>query len=644
MSLAPGLLLLAAAAWASASPVIQPGTISIDTQEWRGEPQRHLYIHGTLNGDTAFRLLLPERDLWQGRMLQYLQGGLGGYEGAGTAAGHDGYALANGAVYVESSQGHAGIAAYEEDDTPEEIAYGASYAVAQYAQARCVEIYGRPAQYVYVFGDSGGGHRASGLIERFPELYDGAMPCVGAGVFQVPWYLFSLYEQCRPVLLPLKEPLAEACQPGGKLDLSAAEWPEAEAALRRLLFAGFPAPALDTIRADATSLIILDYNKYKLDPGYFEDFWSVPGYAGCDGAVDGEIVEGLEGTVSGVDPEKRRLTVEFDDPPGALYGMTLTFASGALEGRWRRVYGSQGEQLVIGPVGPGIDGAAPGDRVVLDNRDLVAFRRLHEHLRDPEDRAMAGHPEDREPARPARTPETAPGIFEPDRPLGHVRSKMIAVYGSHDPLVWPTNAFTYARHVKNALGSEMDNHFRLHFVENGVHNPIAAQEPARFVGRVSLMHKAMDDLMAWVERDVPPRPGTAFTVDEQNQLKLAETANERGGYQPVVSLSVDGGGPRLETRTGRAVTFRVAAEDPDNDLARCEMDFEGDGVYDASREATGQIDAFKFSHTYDRPGEYYPVARITDATRSAGSPGPGIQNLARMRVRVTAPEGSAASN
>ncbi len=41
--------MLAAAAMAQ-----QPGTIAIDTQEWRDTPARHLYIHGLLNGDTAW--------------------------------------------------------------------------------------------------------------------------------------------------------------------------------------------------------------------------------------------------------------------------------------------------------------------------------------------------------------------------------------------------------------------------------------------------------------------------------------------------------------------------------------------------------------------------------------------------------------
>jgi predicted Abi (CAAX) family protease len=115
------LLVLPAAAMAQ-----QPGAIAIDQQEWRDAPMRHLYIHGVLNGDTAFHVYLPAETSWQGRVFQYLQGGLGGSENEGVRMGHHVYALSNGGAYVESSQGHMGPAFWEQNDTPSELAYEAS--------------------------------------------------------------------------------------------------------------------------------------------------------------------------------------------------------------------------------------------------------------------------------------------------------------------------------------------------------------------------------------------------------------------------------------------------------------------------------------------------------------------------------------
>src|SRR5512138_179553 len=122
------LFILVSAATAAAQ---QPGTISIDTQEWRDAPARHFYIHGLLNGDTAFHVYLPDSTNWKGRLFQYLQGGIGGSEKEGVRMGHHGYAMANGGVYVESSQGHIGTTLYEPNNTPTELAYEASYAVVQ---------------------------------------------------------------------------------------------------------------------------------------------------------------------------------------------------------------------------------------------------------------------------------------------------------------------------------------------------------------------------------------------------------------------------------------------------------------------------------------------------------------------------------
>src|SRR5690349_1518498 len=121
---------------ATAMSAQQPGTIAIQIQRWVDIPARHLEVRGILNGDTPFLIWLPPRSAWKGRIVQFLQGGFGGSLTPGNANG--GYALANGAAYVESTQGHTGLSIYKENDTPTEIAYEASYAVMQYAKARCV--------------------------------------------------------------------------------------------------------------------------------------------------------------------------------------------------------------------------------------------------------------------------------------------------------------------------------------------------------------------------------------------------------------------------------------------------------------------------------------------------------------------------
>jgi hypothetical protein len=100
MKLISGLL-CAGLAWAGESDAIR-----IDTEQWREQPVKHLFIHGMLNGATGFHVLLPEPAAWKGRLMHFLGGGMGGNDRAGIGNAAP-YALANGAIYVESSQGFA---------------------------------------------------------------------------------------------------------------------------------------------------------------------------------------------------------------------------------------------------------------------------------------------------------------------------------------------------------------------------------------------------------------------------------------------------------------------------------------------------------------------------------------------------------
>ena len=57
--------------------------------------------------------------------MHFLGGGMGGNDDSGMRNGASAYALANGAIYVESSQGHTGPSYSTPGDTPAELAYGA---------------------------------------------------------------------------------------------------------------------------------------------------------------------------------------------------------------------------------------------------------------------------------------------------------------------------------------------------------------------------------------------------------------------------------------------------------------------------------------------------------------------------------------
>ncbi|MCL5744489.1 MAG: hypothetical protein M1541_11280, partial [Acidobacteria bacterium] len=138
--------------------------------------------------------------------------------------------------------------------------------------------------------------------------------------------------------------------------------------------------------------------------------------------------------------------------------------------------------------------------------------------------------------------------------------------------------------------------------------------------------KALDDMRAWGERGVAPVAGTEYSVDEVSQIVLPRTARLRKGYQPVVVLS---------SRLNKAdAGFTVAAEDPDNEIVRVEMDWEGDGKFEETREVRGRSVKLELTHHYEKSGTYYPVARVTDSTTSVATAQRGIQNLATVQVVV----------
>lgn len=599
--------------------------IQIDTQEWREKPVRHLYIHGVWNGDTAFQIVMPAPEKWKDRLMQWLQGGLGGSERDGERMGHHLYALSHGAVYVESTQGHIGPSFYEEDDTPPELAYEASLAVAEYARGQCLKLYGKRPSHCYIFGGSGGGVRASGILERFPREYDGAVCVVGVGDVPFVVYLHSLFEANRPLVQPRARDLAEETRVPGQGDpFAVITDPKDRHALETILKAGFPRNALGELRPLFVGVTMLDYLRYKF-PRYFEDFWKEPGYAGADGECRAALVENLTGTIRSVNVDKGVIVIDEAQAQHELFGFTIQFTSGNLKGQWRRVLTNVGPTLILGRVGPGITGARPGDTFRLNNRDLVAWRYLHKYLADdPHEPTMqmwfsGGRP------RYGRLSGEA-SFKDAGRSEGRFEGKMIALFGTDDPLMWPTVAVRYHRLVREALGAKSVERFRLYFLEHGVHGSPSPRLTHRQVGNRAAIYKAMDDLVAWVEQNAAPPPSTVYSLDSLNQLVLPETASARKGYQPVVAIRVKGNG------AGRQ--FYVRAEDPDNEVLKIEVDFEGDGAFDASREVKGSPVEMEFSHHYSRPGVYFPTARVTDSTQSLGARVSGIQNVAWTRVVI----------
>ena len=385
---------------------------------------------------------------------------------------------------------------------------------------------------------------------------------------------------------------------------------EARDALRAILHAGYPIRQLDKIEKSFVGASLMSLLRYKADPAYLDEFWTRPEAA----ALQRRVVQ-LESAVVDSTPKGRYITLVTSVPrfPAGIIGYRVRFTTGALAGEWRHVMGSMGPVLALSPLGPGVEKAAPADRFTLDNRDVLAFGEYHRYIAD---NAAAPRPD-----------SVLAIIDERNRPVGKFRGKMIALFSIDDADSWVWGALRYARQVEAAGSSAR---FRLHIIENAPHN-FTATAPWE-VPWFAAVRKAMDDLMAWVERGVEPPPATRYRVSPLDQIELPAT--RRLGYQPVVSLTANGKPGRLEVKVGEEVEFRAVAEDPDNTLRLFEVDYEGDGKFDASAELHQRSERHAFRHVFAKPGTYFATVRVTDSTVSKGSQTQGIQNLAHVRVIV----------
>jgi hypothetical protein len=393
------------------------------------------------------------------------------------------------------------------------------------------------------------------MLERFPEIYDGAVSTLGAGSIDAAIRLHSLYEDCRPAVQPRIAALDDAMRVGGT------GMPAHDPGLAALLGGGFPAHSILFLRPNPAGVSLMEYLRFKGDPGWFRDYKSVR-------------EETLPGTVRSIDAKSLRLTTDVTRPENSLFCYTVTFTSGAAKGREIIVAGNSGQDLTLSPHGPAGQGVQPGDRFTLSDRVLQAWRAWHKA------------------ERPA---------MEPDRHEGLIKGKMIAVFGADDFNVWPVIGARYHEQVKRALGVAVDDHFRLHFIEHGQHGGVLPNALDRQVPDGLVMYKGLEDLMAWVERGIAPPPGTRYRVDAARQIVLPQSAGERGGYQPVVSLRANGKSDRLEVAAGTEVRFHTDAEDPDNEIVRTEIDFEGDNRFDLQEPARGRRVSIDFTHRYERP-------------------------------------------
>ncbi len=272
------------------------GSSFVDVDEWRDAPVPHRYVHGGFHDSVArFSFYFPPPERYEGRYVHLIEGGVGGNDAtlaAPSAAGGIELAFALGAYTLESNQGHVGL---DLSGEPSVMVWEASARSARVARGLATEMYGAEPHHGYVYGGSGGGLRTIACLENAPDLYDGAVPFIAGstngGVLPV---TMSAVANALRLLWPNFGAIADACEPGGSGNPYEGLDAEQRDALAVLYRCGFPRGAEAQLADHGQALNIWAWDAATLlrtDPGYFADFWTVPGYAGTGNALAASVIE-----------------------------------------------------------------------------------------------------------------------------------------------------------------------------------------------------------------------------------------------------------------------------------------------------------------------------------------------------------------
>jgi hypothetical protein len=258
----------------------------IDVDERREAPVRRRYVHGGFTGtQTRFSMHFPPSGRYDGRFFQYITPVPDSEHFSEGQTGEEdkiSFASESGAIFVETNGGGSAAADHSATADPTIGAFRANAAVARYARVLAEEMYGPHRVYGYAFGGSGGAFRTIGGAENTGGVWDGFVPYVIGSPMSIP-NCFTARMHALRVLRDRLDAIVDALEPGGSGDPYSGLNPEEAAALREVTSMGFPLRSWVAHRTMGMHALAVLYPSVRaMDPSYFEDFWSVPGYLGAD--------------------------------------------------------------------------------------------------------------------------------------------------------------------------------------------------------------------------------------------------------------------------------------------------------------------------------------------------------------------------
>ncbi|KAI9930639.1 hypothetical protein ASPWEDRAFT_27150 [Aspergillus wentii DTO 134E9] len=585
------------------------------------DPVTHRKVSGYFNGtEIAFNIYMPHQG-WEGRFFQLVfptqpSAGSSGEIGFGAESG--GYT-----VHVAGTGG-----------------YRADAAVAKLSRQIAREFYQQPSQriYGYIYGGSGGSFKTVGAMENTRSVWDGSVPLIQGIPISDPTGC-SITSFGGLVLGNVSEQIQDAVRPGSTIapsefltDAQRAVWEEVSAL-------GMPPAAWEDFdgsgrnRSQVYELLRAAASSMKsVDPTYVDDFWSQPGYLGTEESALGELFReslidfnatvrvvnrGSDNTPVDIEvdvsPSKapRRNWYDFTVQSGCSAGSTFT---GIMDPDSTKVIlYSDNNSTVLNCLEDGV-------KLRVDNRWYLALHTFHRHeLPTDRDYHVLDYlrNEDGTPRYPQRSVLTAPIFAESasggGTNTGNITGKMIVMDNLLDNKAFPWEADWYRTQVKNFLGKQFSNQYRLYYSDNADHEmgPVEDAVKYRLIDFTGLFEQHLRDLSAWVERGVEPPSVTNYTI-QNGQVKVPESASQRGGIQPVAHLRVQDS-TRAEVQVGSPVTLQASIEVPNNvgKIVSVEWDVYGNASFvPVDFGAPRAMVNVNVTHTYTEPGVYIPSIRV----------------------------------
>jgi hypothetical protein len=675
------------------------GAPYIDADEQNTEPIPHRYIHGGFEGtDTRFSFCFPPKERYQGRLLQPLEGANAGHENVNTGplglvTGGLDMAFRLGGYTVESNMGHIGdVMDAKAGVDPTIYGFRAAAECARFSKFVAEQVFGAAPQYAYVFGGSGGARRSPLCLAYAPGVWDAALPYMGdaqdgdhgdMSLLRTGNSNFSSMFNVQRVLKDKIYDVVDAMWPGGSGNPFEGLNTHQREELANVYRIGYPRGDEFMIAQPMGQIWMFSSMASRLQrdyPEYWANFWTKPGHVGFDQPE--LLAEDLIDIQTKVkrpvlaqefldDPEfagpefdrTRSLATIFagmhnmwdvpmalqleDTPEGHIVGAGVEVTSGDAAGR--QLYVLTGAKNVFLCDGEGeasnkrFTGVKAGDTIHLSNRAFLAYCYFYRHHLPPEAEFDFLRPDGNPLYQQYELPEVSP--FMGVRHTGRYEGKLMWVHHTHDASLWPPQGLGFKANVEREYGVEGSREkFRLRWTENAEHVPpaMAASAPNRanttwLVNYQPIIEQCLADLIAWVEDGVDP-VDTAFEYRD-GAIILPDTAAERRGIQPVVSVTADGAA-RAEVKVGQEVGLSVHAEAPPGagTIISVQWDFDGSGSYPESAKVDGTQTAVTLSttHKYDVPCTYFVTALVEshrDGDVSATSR--RISNLASARIVVS---------